>query len=129
MSAAMGDGRSEAGSALVEALVAVALVALVLAFAYRSMGEGALRSRAAEASRMATLIAQSRLAAVGADIPLAAGDTQGLDGEFLWRVEVRPDVREASPAGQLYEVTAAVRDRKGGPDRATLRTLRLGPPA
>ena len=107
MSAAMGDGRSEAGSALVEALVAVALVALVLAFAYRSMGEGALRSRAAEASRMATLIAQSRLAAVGADIPLAAGDTQGLDGEFLWRVEVRPDMREASPAGQLYEVTAA----------------------
>ena len=129
MTSAMGGRRSERGSALVEALVAVALVALVLAFAYRAMGQGALRSRAAETSRMATLVAQSRLATVGAEIPLAPGDTQGLEGDFLWRVEVRPQADAPSDAGQLYAVTAAVRDRRGGPDRATLRSLRIGPAA
>jgi general secretion pathway protein I len=117
----------ERGSVLVEALVASALVALVLALAYRAMGEGTLRARAAEEGRLATLIAQSRLASVGGEIPLADGETRGLDGAFQWRVEVRRTADADSAAGDLYAVTVAVQDRKGGADRAALRTLRLGP--
>ncbi len=123
-------GGGESGSVLVEALVASAMVALVLAFAYRAMGEGALRARAAEEARLATLVAQSRLAAVGRDIPLEPGETKGLEGGFQWRVEVSPVADGsggASGAGQLYAVTAAVQARQG--DRVALRSLRLGPAA
>ena len=120
---------AERGSVLIEALVAIAIVALVLTWGYRAVGDSAMRARAAEASRTAALIAQSRLAAVGAEIPLAAGETRGRDGAFAWRVEVAPRAAQASTAGELYGVTVSVRDLRGATDRAVLRTLRVGPSA
>jgi hypothetical protein len=120
--------RREAGSVLVEAMVATAVIAMMLAVTYRAVGESVLRSRAAEASRVAVMVAQSRLAMVGADIPLSPGETTGVDGDFTWRVEITPAPEDASAMGHLLAVTAAVRDRAGASDRAVLRTLRLGPP-
>jgi type II secretory pathway component PulJ len=123
----MSVARRESGSALVEAMVAVAVIAMMLAVTYRVVGESVLRSRAAEASRTASMIAQSRLASVGADIPLAPGETTGVDGAFTWRVEIEPEPEEAGGMGHLLAVTASVRERGGVVDRAVLRTLRLGP--
>jgi hypothetical protein len=120
---------AERGSVLIEALVAIAVVALVLTWGYRAVGGSALRARAAEASRTAALIAQSRLATVGAEIPLAPGETRGRDGAFAWRVEVAPQAAQASTAGELYAVTVSVRDLGGVANRAVLRTLRVGPSA
>ena len=117
----------DAGSVLVEAMVAVAVIAMMLAVTYRAVGDSVLRSRAAETSRTAAMIAQSRLAAVGAEIPLAPGATTGVDGDFTWRVDIEPAPEDPSTMGHLLSVTARVRDGKRATDRAVLRTLRLGP--
>jgi len=120
--------RNDAGSVLVEAMVAVAVIAMILAVAYRAVGDSVLRARAAEAARDAAMIAQSRLAAVGAEIPLTPGETTGVDGDFVWRVTIDPATEDPSPMGHLLSVTASVRDRNGrAADRAVLRTLRLEP--
>ena len=97
------------GSVLVEAMVAVAVISLVLMLAvtYRAVGESTLRARAAEAARTAGLIAQSRLALVGGEIPLAPGETTGVDGDFTWRVDVAPAPEESSAMGPLLAVTAS----------------------
>jgi len=107
-------------------MVAVAVIAMMLAVTYRAVGESVLRARAAEASRTAAMIAQSRIAMVGAEIPLTSSDTTGVDGDFSWRVEIEPAPEDASTMGHLLAVTAIVRDRNNI-DRAILRTLRLSP--
>jgi len=96
--------RNDEGSVLIEAMVAVAIIAAVLAVAYRSLGESALRVRAADSARTATMIAQSRLAAVGSDIPLAAGETKGTDGAFAWVVTIDAEPVAASTSGTLLRV-------------------------
>jgi hypothetical protein len=117
----------EAGSVVIEAMVAVAIIAVMLGATYQAVGQSNVRVRSAEASRTAALIAHSRLAAVGSDIPLEPGETTGAEGDFLWRVRVAAAPEAASDMGRLMSVTAAVRSRRGGPDRAVLRSLRLAP--
>lgn len=126
MTRAAGRPDPEAGSVLVEAMVAVAIIAMMLAVTYRAVGESVLRARAAEAGRTAALIAQSRLAMVGAEIPLRPGETAGVDGEFVWRVRIEAAPAEASVMGPLLSVTASVRRRADVADRAVLRSERLG---
>jgi hypothetical protein len=122
-----GSERRDGGSALVEAMVAVAVIAMMLAVTYRAVGASVLNARAAEASRIAALIAQSRLALVGAEIPLSPGETTGVDGDFAWQVRIEPEPAEPSIAGPLLSVTASARRRTDPVDRAVLRTWRLGP--
>jgi general secretion pathway protein I len=124
-----GGGRPlDSGSVLVEAMVAITVIAMMLAVTYRAVGESVVRSRAAEASRAAVMIAQSRLALVGAEIPLAPGETTGVDGDFAWRIQIDPAPEDdASTMGPLLLVTASVRDRGGKSDHAIMRTERLGP--
>jgi general secretion pathway protein I len=117
---------ADAGSVLVEAMVAVAIVAMMLAVTYRSVGDSVLRARSAEASRTAMMIAQSRLALAGVEIPLQPGETTGVEGAFTWRVSITPADGAPSAMGQLMSVTVSVRD-KGPGDRAELSTLRLAP--
>jgi general secretion pathway protein I len=113
------------GSVLVEAMVAVAVIALMLAVTYRAVGESALRSQAAEQSRTAALIARSRLAALGVEAPLEPGRTTGVDDGFVWRIDVEPTDGAPSPAGQLMRVSIVVADQQRGAERARLTTLRL----
>ncbi|HEX4183568.1 MAG TPA: hypothetical protein VHY34_09940 [Caulobacteraceae bacterium] len=117
----------QAGSAVIEAMVAVAIIAVMLAVTYQALGQSTVRARSAETSRTAALIARSRLALVGADIPLEPGETSGAEGDFLWRVRIVAAPEAASDTGRLMSVTASVRSRRGGPDRAVFRSLRLAP--
>jgi Tfp pilus assembly protein PilV len=117
----------QAGSVVIEAMVAVAIIAVMLTATYQALGQSTVRARAAEASRMAALIASSRLALVGADIPLEPGEASGAEGDFVWRVRIVPAPGAASDSGRLMSVTASVRSRHGGPDRAVLKSLRLAP--
>jgi hypothetical protein len=117
----------DSGSALIEAMVALAIVAMMLAVSYRTVGESVLHARAAEASRTAAMIAQSRLALVGGEIPLASGQTTGVDGDFEWRVDVAPADAAPSAMGRLMAVNAGVRERGDRADRVVLHTLRLAP--
>lgn len=117
--------QADTGSVLVEAMVAVAIIAMMLAACYRAVGDSALRSKAAEASRTATLIARSRLAALGSETPLEPGETRGLDGAFIWRVDVDETPAAQSTIGRLLRVQVVVADRAGGSERARLTSLRL----
>lgn len=113
------------GSILVEAMVAVAIIGLVLGVTFRSIGENALRLRAASAAQTASMIAQSRLAMVGSDIALEPGETDGTDGAFAWTVVIEAEPAAASTSGRLVRVSARVREIDGHGDRARLDILRL----
>ena len=106
--------RRDGGSALVEALIGSAIVALTLATMYRSVTDSAARNRMAEEKRFATLIAQSELATVGPIVPVAPGVTTGVELGYPWRIEIDPvpDI-PVSAAGQIWRVTVSVRNPKG----------------
>ena len=119
----------EAGSAFVESIIAAAIVAMALGFTYRVIADGAARDRGAEARRAALLVAQSELAAVGADIPLSPGDVSGESGDMAWRVDITrygEGGDDKNPAGALLRVAVSVRPRGGGASLVTLQSLRLG---
>ena len=106
--------RRDGGSALVEALIGSAIVALTLATMYRSITDSASRNRAAEEKRFATLIAQSELATVGPIVPVAPGVTTGIELGYPWRIEIDPVPGvQVSNAGQIWRVTVSVRNPKG----------------
>lgn len=117
--------KADRGSMFIDAMVAVAVMALVLAVGYRAIGESALRVRAANASAQAMLIARSRMASIGADVPLTAGVTQGNDNGFDWRITVSPQPAPASATGDLWRTQVTV--ERGGTRLAALESLRLGP--
>ena len=118
----------DSGAVFVEAIVASAIVAMILAATFRVIADSAARDRMAEARRSALLVAQSELAAVGADIPLAEGRTAGLAGDLLWRVDIAPagQLGDDNTAGALWRVAVSVRPRAGGVPLIVLRSLRLG---
>lgn len=119
--------RGESGSALVEALIGSAIVALTLATMYRSVTDSAARNRMAEEKRFATLIAQSELASVGPIVPVAPGVTTGVEAGMPWRIQIEPlpNNPPASTAGQLWHVTVSVRNSRGR-QLVTLSTMALG---
>ena len=137
--------RRDSGAVFVEALVAAAIVAMILAATFRVIADTAARDRMAEARQGALLVAQSQLAAVGADIPLSEGRTSGLAGDLLWRVDIAPagQFGDDNAAGSLWRVAVSVRPRAGGVplivlracawartptnDRANLETIGLPP--
>jgi len=120
----------ERGSALIEAIVSTAIVAMVLGMAFQVISETASRQRMDERRRAAVLVAQSELAATGVEIPVEQGQSAGLSGPFAWRVSIEPYGGDVAPssAGALMRVTVDVSSRDGGPPLATLHGLRLAEP-
>jgi hypothetical protein len=121
--------RGDSGSAFIEALVATAIVASVMAAMFMAIDQAGARGRAVEGRRAALLIARSRLASVGPEIPVTPGQVEGASGNFLWRVRIEPDQQDAlasSLAGAPSRVTVSVRRADGGGDLVVLKTLRLG---
>lgn len=120
-----------AGSVLVEALVATAIVAVIMVGALRVVGDSLARHRTVETRRMALMIARSQLAGVGFVAPLAEGTRTGEENDYVWRIDISRCAGEVSDstAGQLYCVTVAVSPR--GRERAavTLSSRRLAPEA
>ncbi len=119
--------RRDAGSALVEALIGSAIVALTLGTMYHAIVDSAARNRMAEEKRFANLIAQSELASVGSIVPVEPGVTTGVELGFPWRIQIEPFSGTVPPgnAGQLWSVTVSVRNPKGAL-LASLGTLALG---
>ncbi|MGI8841977.1 MAG: hypothetical protein ACR2F8_14530 [Caulobacteraceae bacterium] len=121
----------DCGDVFVEALVATAIVAMVLAATFRVIADGATRERQTDARRLALLVAKSEMAEVGADIPLIPGESAGYAGGQVWRVTVAPydGAGGANSAGALMKVHVSVRPRTGGADLVALDSLRLAPQA
>jgi hypothetical protein len=122
-------GRHDSGAIFVESLVAAAIVAMILVVTFRVVADGAAHARTTEQRRVALLIAQSELAAVGSEIPVAAGESSGDSGDMTWTVDISPysDESGASTVGALWRVAVSVRPRAERRDLVRLRTLRLGP--
>lgn len=113
---------------MIEAMVAAAIVALMLAALYRGIADSAHREVLLAQKRGALLIAQSELAAVGAVVPLSRGVSGGVDGGYIWRIDVEPYAASqgAGNAGTLWNVTVSVRAKGGSVNLVTLRSLALG---
>jgi len=120
----------ERGTVLLDAMVAATIVATAAALLAGVAVDGFDRARAAESRRMALLVAESRLAAIGAETPLAPGRSAGRDGEVVWSVVVSPYRLSggASAAGELMRVEVAAGRQGEAAPRVVLRSVRLVPP-
>jgi prepilin-type N-terminal cleavage/methylation domain-containing protein len=88
------------GFTLIEALVAFAILALSLGQLLRSVSAGAENERRADFMTRAAADGQSQLAALGAELPLVAGETAGrYDDGLVWTLNVARDRAIASVGG------------------------------
>ena len=125
---------SERGFTLIEVIVAFAIVALALSALFQIFSTGLRSSVVTENYNMAVLLADSKLAGIGIEEPLEAGDQSGtFDNGFRWETNVRPydDGGSSFTPGaiQAFEVTVTV--KWGGLNRertVSLATLRLATP-
>lgn len=121
----MKRGQAQAGFALLDALVALAVFAIVAAMFAEVVHSSAIARRISAERRAATLVAQSRLALIQ-----EVGDAarSGVDGDFRWQADVTPyPALEGAPPLQLVTVTVTVTvaKRTGNRPAAVLKTLRL----
>jgi len=113
------------GSILIESVVALGIIAAILAATFQVVGDSARRRTRAEGTRLATMTAQSVLAAAGSTIPIDTASS-GSDGTVLWQLDVVPyTVGEIGRAGTPVLVSVTAIDRRDPRARVTLRTVRL----
>jgi len=107
--------RRDAGFALVEVLVAFAIVTIVLAALYQSVA-GTYRGYARVQVREQTLaLARAQLEAVGTDAPLQPGESSGTYATGVaWRLTVEP-VETASYRGRAFRILLQTLDAGGHP--------------
>jgi general secretion pathway protein I len=124
--------RRQSGYTLIEVLVAFMILALALTVLLRIFSGGLRNVSVSSDYATATLIAESRLAATGIDIPLTPGETAGTEGErFQWTVSVQdyqpwPGYRSAARGVDAYRVTVTVEWPNGDNTRSVgLSTVRL----
>jgi len=111
----------EQGFALIEAVVALAVIGVVSAMFLGAVTSTAQARRHVADARTATLVARSAL-----DLAVASGrgGISGRDGAFVWSSAVTPYTGAAN-GPPLQDVTVMVRDAQSGRTVTSLRTLRL----
>lgn len=124
--------RHSSGFALIEIVVALAILALSVAVLLDQISNGVVQASRADAINEAGALAQSLLARVGIELPLRQGELTGqFSSRYRWELRVTrsgdaPDLREW-PVG-AYTVVAEVFWSDGLQERSiALRTLRIGP--
>lgn len=127
--------KRQRGYSLIEVIVAFALLALALTLLLGSLSGAARQVRQADDYGRAALHAQSLLAVVGIEEPLAPGRREGdwEQGRYRWVLEAEPyaDAHAAPGAGQpaLLQLTLQVRWGEAAAPQLQWRTLRLLPPS
>lgn len=101
---------------MIEVLVALTILGLVLGALLQVFSGGLRNVATAEQYVLAAVIADSKLAAVGREIPLEPGaESSGEEGRYAWTVEIAPyepgeDAKPNKDAVlQLYQVAVSVR--------------------
>jgi general secretion pathway protein I len=126
------EREDEGGFTLVEVIVALAILALSATVLFNVISNALQQEAQAQSIAEASSLAQSLLARVGTELPLAAGESTGAaESRFQWRLHTEeygePTDRQRWPVA-AYQVSAEVRWRDGAQDRSVaLTTLRLGP--
>ena len=122
----------EAGFTIVEVIAALAILSLSLTLLFSTMSEGIHRQQRAKTLTQASALAQSLLARVGTELPLAAGATKGdFANGFRWEMQVTPfgnasDAQEWPVAAYKVAVMVFPLSRSQEP-AASLTTIRLAP--
>ena len=126
--------RKNRGMTLIEVLVAFVILSLAMGVIMQVFFGGMRNARLAESYSRAVFLAESRLAAVGVEQPLAAGQVSGVMGADMgWRITINPyDDGGAADrllmAQRLYQVQVVVNWSDEGRQRQiALDSLRLGP--
>nr|BAL55708.1 general secretion pathway protein I [uncultured Gammaproteobacteria bacterium] len=123
---------AERGFSLLEVVVAFTLMALSVAVLMQAFGGGARLLGDAEQLARAATLAQSQLARVGTEIPLAAREYQGeWPKDLRFKLRVIPVAPSPVLAGQarwqLFYVEVTVSWFEAGrPKTYSLTTLRIG---
>ncbi len=126
--------RDEAGFSLLEILVAFVIMALALGALMRVFSGSLHNTSQLERYASATLIAESRLAALGIESPLEEGATEGDAGNgYQWTTRVMRESSHIGPDGAtafaLFDVEVRVgwRDGTDKERHVSLLTQRTGP--
>ncbi len=121
------------GFSLLEVLVAFTILTMLLGALFQVFSTGLHAARSGDRYTRATVIAQSRLAALGVEDALLEGITSGTtDDEYHWRVTVSAydddQLPETGFALQPLVVDVEVFWEEGGaPHTLTLMSMLLGP--
>lgn len=113
------------GFVLVEALTAIALIAIMVAMIAGLIASNAQATGQIERRRQAILIARSALDEAGATSSGAALGRTGRDGPYSWTVAIEPYGAIASSAPPMERISVIVSDRETRRPLARLQTLRL----
>ncbi|MFY8092282.1 MAG: prepilin-type N-terminal cleavage/methylation domain-containing protein [Niveispirillum sp.] len=108
----------QAGFTLLEAMVALLLLALVLAPAYSLLSGGGRAARAVDRKAQALVVAEAQFAALSAERRLVPGTYPGEGGGYRWTLTVTPrgdgPFDGAAARGMAaYRVRVDVADRDG----------------
>ena len=121
------------GMTLIEVLVAFVVLSMAMAVIMQIFSGGMRNARAAESYSRAVFLAESRLAAIGVERPLAPGEDAGQIGVNLrWSTAVTPVDDDGTTerllmSVRLYRVRARVGWSEDGRERQVeLSSLRLG---
>jgi len=119
----------QTGFTLIEAVVALAILALSLGVVYESFGWSLRRSAGLEKREVAWLTAQSLLASIRGRPSLQEGNDRGqaVDG-LEWQTHISPVTAAIDPQSPLrpFEVTIDVSWGAGPAHRITLRSVETG---
>jgi general secretion pathway protein I len=113
------------GFALIETLIAIAIIAGMLGVTYQVIESGARQTRRVEDHRLAVLIAQSQLASVGAAQNNAFGESRGVTDGIRWRIAITPYRSGTASAAKLEQVSVTTGLDSDGRDLFVLRTIRV----
>ncbi len=123
------------GFTLLEVVVALFIAGLALAVLFRAGSTGLYATDTAAKAQEAVERAQSHLAAIGRNVVLVVGTSEGEDGGgFRWQLDVHPLASSQSVSANgafqvtttLYDVEVAISWKVGGKTRrVTLVTRRL----
>jgi general secretion pathway protein I len=121
------------GFSLLEVLVAFTILAMLLGALFQVFSAGLQAARSGDQYTRATVIAQSRLAALGVEQPLREGVSSGSDhSPYHWRITVSPYHDDQMPVEDpvLQPMTVLVEvfwEEGGGARSVSLRSILLGP--
>lgn len=117
---------NEKGFALVDAMVALAIFAVMSALLFQTVSSTVLAKRHIVESRRAILIAQSRLAEIQDQDSFNALQDGGRDGNYIWQTSIDRFSGTATDNSRgLETVSVAVTSSTTGRVIVTLKSLRL----
>lgn len=123
--------QTQRGFTLLEVLVAFVICAFLLGAFLQVFSTGLRQGRVTDTFGIATLHAESLLAAIGKKEPVIQGERYGqIDDQFRWRVSIQPYEEEEDeldqPALIPYHVTLTILWKERETERTvSLSTLRL----